>query len=54
MIVAVGTMCSALPVFLTGAVGVQLRDDLDITATAIGLSMGVSFAVAALLSAPMG
>ena len=54
MIVAVGTMCSALPVFLTGAVGVQLRDDLDITATAIGLSMGVSFAAAALLSAPMG
>ena len=29
MTVAVGTMCSALPVFLTGAVGVQLRDDLD-------------------------
>jgi MFS family permease len=47
-------MCSALPVFLTGAVGVQLRDSLDITATAIGLSMGVSFGVAALLSAPMG
>lgn len=54
MVVAVGTMCSALPVFLTGAVGVQLRDDLDITATAIGLSMGASFGVAALLSAPMG
>jgi len=52
--VAVGTMCSALPVFLTGAVGVQLRDSLDITATAIGLSMGVSFGVAAVLSAPMG
>jgi MFS family permease len=47
-------MCSALPVFLTGAVGVQLREALDITATAIGLSMGVSFGVAALLSAPMG
>jgi len=47
-------MCSALPVFLTGAVGVQLRDSLDITATAIGLSMGVSFGVAAVLSAPMG
>jgi len=47
-------MCSALPVFLTGAVGVQLRNSLDITATAIGLSMGVSFGVAAVLSAPMG
>lgn len=47
-------MCSALPVFLTGAVGVQLRAALDITATAIGISMGVSFGVAALLSAPMG
>ena len=47
-------MCSALPVFLTGAVGVQLREDLDITATAIGFSMGISFGVAALLSAPMG
>lgn len=52
--VAVGTMCSALPVFLTGAVGVQLRDSLEITATAIGLCLGVSFGVAALLSAPMG
>ncbi len=47
-------MCSALPVFLTGAVGVQLRASLDITATAIGLCMGVSFGVAAVLSAPMG
>jgi predicted MFS family arabinose efflux permease len=47
-------MCSALPVFLTGALGVQLRDDLGITATTIGLAMGVSFGVAALLSAPMG
>lgn len=54
IVVAVGTMCSALPAFLTGAVGVQLRDALDITATAIGLSMGASFGVAALLSAPMG
>ena len=54
MTVAVGTMCSTLPVFLTGAVGVQLRDSLSMTTTAIGLSMGGAFVVAAVLSAPMG
>ncbi len=54
MIVALGTMCSAFPVFLTGALGVQLRDDVGLSATDIGLAMGTSFAVAALLSAPMG
>ena len=47
-------MCSAFPVFLTGALGVQLTDDLGLSATQIGLAMGASFAVAALLSAPMG
>ncbi len=47
-------MSSALPVFLTGALGVQLSDDVGLSATQIGLAMGVSFAVAALLSAPMG
>jgi MFS family permease len=53
-VVALGTMCSALPVFLTGALGVQLSDDVGLSATQIGLAMGASFAVAALLSAPMG
>jgi MFS family permease len=47
-------MCSAFPVFLTGALGVQLRDDIGMTATHVGLSMGSSFGVAAVLSAPMG
>ena len=53
-IVALGTMCSALPVFLTGALGVQLNDDVGLSATQIGLAMGASFTAAALLSAPMG
>ena len=53
-VVALGTMCSAFPVFLTGALGVQLTDDLGLSATEIGLAMGASFAVAAVLSAPMG
>ncbi len=52
--VALGTMCSAFPVFLTGALGVQLADEVGLSATEIGLAMGASFAVAALLSAPMG
>ena len=47
-------MCSAFPVFLTGALGVQLRDDIGLTATHVSLSMGSSFGVAAVLSAPMG
>ena len=53
-IVALGTMCSAFPVFLTGALGVQLRGEVGLSATEIGLSMGASFTVAAVLSAPMG
>lgn len=52
--VALGTMGSALPVFLTGALGVQLRDDLGFSATQIGLAMGTSFTFAAVMSAPMG
>lgn len=54
MVVAFGTMCSALPVFLTGALGVQLRDDVGLSATQIGVAMGSSFTVAASLSAAMG
>ncbi|MGA9278431.1 MFS transporter, partial [Ilumatobacter sp.] len=52
--VAFATMCSAFPAFATGALGVQLRDDLGLSATQIGVAMGASFTVAALLSAPMG
>ena len=51
---AIGTMCSALPIFMTGALGVQIRDEVGLSATQIGVSMGVSFGVAALMSAPMG
>lgn len=53
-IVALGTMCSALPVFLTGALGVQLNDDVGLSATEIGFAMGSSFTAAAVMSAPMG
>ena len=52
--VALATMTSALPAFMTGALGVQLRDEVGLSATDIGLAMGTSFAVAAALSAPMG
>lgn len=53
-IVALATMCSAFPAFLTGALGVQLRAEVGLSATEVGLAMGASFTVAALLSAPMG
>lgn len=53
-VVAVATMCSAFPVFLTGALGVQLTNDVGLSATQIGLAMGASFTIAAILSAPMG
>jgi len=53
-VVALGTTGSSLPVFLTGALGVQLRDEVGLSSTQIGLAMGASFTVAALLSAPMG
>jgi MFS family permease len=53
-VAALGTMCSAFAVFLTGALGVQLRSEVGLSATDIGLAMGASFTMAALLSAPMG
>lgn len=52
--VAFATMCSAFPAFVTGALGVQLRDEVGLSATQIGVAMAVSFAVAAVSSAPMG
>jgi MFS family permease len=53
-VVAIGTLSSAFPIFLTGALAVQLRDEIGLTATHVGLAMGSSFGVAAVLSAPMG
>lgn len=53
-VVALGTMASALPAFLTGALGVQLRDEVGLSATDIGFAMAASFTTAAVCSAPMG
>lgn len=53
-VVAFATMCSAFPAFVTGALGVQLRDEVGLSATQIGIAMGTSFTVAAVLSAAMG
>jgi MFS family permease len=47
-------MCSALPAFLTGALSVQIRADLDYSITMVGLFIGLAFAVAGFASAPMG
>jgi MFS family permease len=43
-----------LPVFLTGALAVQLRDDLDVDATGLGLTVATFFGTAALTSTPSG
>ncbi len=43
-----------LPGFLPGALGVQLADDIGISATGIGIIVGVFFAVSALALPPMG
>lgn len=50
---AISTAC-VLPSFLLGAVAVQLRRDLAIDASGIGLAFAVFFAAAALASAPGG
>lgn len=47
-------MCSALPAFLTGALSVQIREDLGYSITMVGLWIGTAFGVAGLFSAPMG
>lgn len=51
---SLGTMVSVFPSFLTGALGVQLRAEVGLTITEIGIAMGSFFGVAAILSAPMG
>ncbi len=51
---SLATMCSTLPVFLTGALSVQIRNDLGYSITMVGLFIGSAFAVAGLASASMG
>ncbi len=50
----VGTTASVYPAFLTGAVSVQLRQDLGLTERDIGIAIGCFFASAALGSALLG
>lgn len=49
-----GTLCSSLPAFLTGALAVQIRADLRFSISTLGLVIGAAFATAGLTSAPMG
>ncbi|MCA9826112.1 MAG: MFS transporter [Dehalococcoidia bacterium] len=52
---AVGvTLCGSLPVFLTGALSVQLRADLGFSASLLGVAVAAYFAVSAVSSAYMG
>lgn len=48
------TAASVLPAFLTGALGVQLRDELSFDEGALGLAIGAFFLTAAIGSAPGG
>lgn len=50
---AAATVC-IFPPFLLGAMAVQVRDDLNFSQSGTGLAVGAFFAVAALLSAPLG
>lgn len=43
-----------LPVFLTGALAVQVREDLGFSASGLGLAIGVFFVASAAMSAPLG
>ena len=47
-------LAGALPVFLTGAMAVQIGRDLDFGPARLGIASGTFFAAAALASAPMG
>ena len=53
---ALAAVCAAcvLPAFLFGAMALQLRRDLRLDPTAIGLGFAIFYAVAALVSAPSG
>jgi len=50
----VGTTSSVLPAFMTGAIAVQLADDLSLGASQLGLVIGGFFASAALGSVRLG
>ena len=50
---AAATVC-IVPPFLLGAMAVQVRDDLGFSESGTGLAVGAFFAVASLLSAPLG
>lgn len=50
----VGTVSVAFPAFLTGAITVQLKDDLGLSATEIGVAIAASFAAAAAASYRLG
>lgn len=43
-----------LPGFMTAGLAVQIREDIGLSLTALGISLGVFFGSAALASAPMG
>jgi predicted MFS family arabinose efflux permease len=51
--IAVAT-CGVLPVFLTGGLAVQIRDELDFGAGALGIAVSLFFTTQALTSAPFG
>lgn len=48
------TIAGVLPIFLTGALAVQLQDDLSFDAAALGVAVAVPFAAAAATSALLG
>ena len=48
------TVVGPLPAFLLGAVSVQMRRDLDFDIAALGVSISIFFAVAAIASPPLG
>ena len=50
----VGTTASVFPAFLTGAVGVQLRDSIEVSDQQLGVAIGAFFVSAALGSAALG
>ena len=53
-VVAAATVVSLLPVFLTGALAVQLRDELSFGAGALGIAVGLFRVSGALTSVPFG
>jgi MFS family permease len=54
LVALVVTLTSALPAFLTGALGVELRADLGLSVTQLGAGVSAYFGASALCSAPLG